>query len=217
MQEFLRVMGMVIKTFPQGEYDRRITLLTREQGKITAFVKGARRQGSRFSASTDLFSFGEFDLYVGKDAYTVQNAEISNFFEFLRKDMNAAFYGMYFLEMSDYYAREGNDEALNLLLLYRALQGLKSEVLNNDVVRYLFELKLFIIEGELIPIERAGEFNEGVYTLMQYLYECSIEDLYKYPVDDKLRDEIKTLCDYERKHLVDRKLNSLEMLDIASD
>ena len=150
MQEFLKVTGMVIGAFPQGEYDRRIILLTREQGKITAFVKGARRQGSRFSASTDLFAYGEFDLYVGKTSYNIQDARITNYFEYLRTDLSASCYGMYFLELCDYYGRENNDESMLLLNLYRALQGLKSDKLDNTFVKAVFELKTFVIKGNVL-------------------------------------------------------------------
>ena len=37
MQESLYVTGIVLKQTPFGEYDRRVCLLTREKGKITAF------------------------------------------------------------------------------------------------------------------------------------------------------------------------------------
>ena len=108
MQDFLKVMGMVIGSFPVNEYDKRIVILTRECGKITAFVKGARRQGSRFLASTDLFCFGTFELFVGRNSYNVQNAEISNFFECFRDDIVGAYYGMYFMELIDFYTKPIN-------------------------------------------------------------------------------------------------------------
>lgn len=214
MQDFLKVTGMVIGSYPQGEYDRRVVLLTRECGKITAFVKGARRQGSRFMGTTDMFVFGSFELFVGKSSYNIQNAEILNYFEFLRNDITAAYYAMYFLELADYYALENNDESLLLLLVYRAIQGLKSPKLDNEFVRRIFELKLFVIEGEFIPIDRAGSFTDAVYGLIDYVSESSIEKLFNIQADSEMMTAISDIADYERKHLVDRRLNSLEMLDI---
>ena len=37
------VQGIVIKSINIGEFDKRITILTRDRGKIGAFVRGARR------------------------------------------------------------------------------------------------------------------------------------------------------------------------------
>lgn len=213
MQDFLKVTGMIISVAPQGEYDRRITLLTRECGKITAFVKGARRQGSRFTGTTDMFAFGTFDLYVGKSSYNIQNAEIQNYFEFLRTDMEAAYYGMYFLELADYYALENNDESLLLLLCYRALQGLKSDKLSNNFVRAVFENKLFMIEGEFIPLDKIGNFPDITVTTIEYIMESSIEKLFNFSPSEAVLSDLYTICDYERKHLVDRHIQSLDILN----
>ena len=213
MQEFLKVTGMVIAVFPQGEYDRRIVLLTRECGKITAFVKGARRQGSRFLGTTDIFAYGTFDLYVGKSSYNVQNVEIQNYFEYLRADLSGAYYGMYFLELADYYAVENNDESLLILLIYRALQGIKSEKLSNSFVRYIYELKLFSIEGELIPIDKLGSFSKQAYAVIEHINESSIEKLFNFSVPDAVLEEIKTISEMERRRLIDRKMQSLEILE----
>ena len=46
MQESLYVTGIVLKQTPFGEYDRIVSLLTREKGKITAFARGARKRAT---------------------------------------------------------------------------------------------------------------------------------------------------------------------------
>ncbi len=80
-------MGMVLSAATIGEYDKRIVLLTRERGRISAFARGARRPRSPLSASTEPFTFGEFYIYHGRDSYSVEQVEVKNFFPELRKDL----------------------------------------------------------------------------------------------------------------------------------
>ena len=81
MKETVSAAGMVLKAAPSGEYDKRLVILTRELGKITAFARGARRPGNSLMAAGRSFVFGTFRLFQGRDAYTLSSAEITNYFD----------------------------------------------------------------------------------------------------------------------------------------
>ena len=148
MRDAVSLTGIVLSSAPSGEYDKRAVILTKERGKITAFARGARRPNSALLASTGSFAFGTFLLYEGRDAYSLVQANISNYFSELMNDFGGAYYGMYFCELADYYTRENNDEILIMKLLYQSLRALSKKSLDRELVRYIYELKIFTYAGE---------------------------------------------------------------------
>lgn len=148
MSQSVIVMGMVLTAMPVNDYDKRITILTKERGKITAFARGARRPSSQLLAATNPFAFGEFEVFEGRNSYNVTKANIQNYFRELVLDLDAASLAFYFAEFAEYYCQENNDEREMLKLLYQSFRALENSRYSKELVRAVFELKAITINGE---------------------------------------------------------------------
>lgn len=211
MRETVNLTGMVLKATPVGENDRRLVILTRERGKITAFARGAKRPGSQLMAVSRPFVFGQFRLYEGRDAYNLQTAEISNYFTELTADVEAACYGSYFLEFADYYGREQVDGSEMLLLLYQSMRALLKSSLPNPLVRTVFELRMMVINGEYTEYPPRKVSDSAVYA-WQYIQTAPLESLYTFILTDPVFEELRICVEITRKRFVDREFHSLEIL-----
>lgn len=212
MQEYITVTGIILKQSPVGEYDRHISLLTKERGKISAFARGARRPGNKLAAATNPFSFGSFKLYEGKNSYTVAEADIHNFFAELRTDYIGACYGMYFAEVADYYTRENNDEREMLKLLYQSLRALCAPSLPNSLVRCVFECKAIAVNGEFPGVPEDRELEPGTVYTLQYIMSSPVEKLYTFTVSDSVLTQLQQVAEAYMKKFVGHEFKSLEVL-----
>lgn len=220
MQEYILVTGIVLKQIPVGEYDRHISLLTKERGKISVFARGARRSGSRLAAATSPFSFGCFKLYEGKSSYTLTEADIQNYFEALRTDYIGACYGMYFAEVAEYLTRENNDERELMKLLYQSLRALGVSSLPNPLVRCVFECRALSVNGEF-PAEFSREapvlagdemLEESTIYALQYITSSPVERLYTFTVTEPVLAQLEAVAARYMKQFVGHKFKSLEVL-----
>ena len=213
MREWVEVTGMVLQAGPMGEYDRRVVLLTKERGRITAFAKGARKVNSRLLAATNPFSFGNFTLYEGRNTYTMRDAEISNYFQELRANFEGAYYGMYFMELAQYYTRENVDETKMLKLLYQSLRALLNKTIDNELVRYIYEIKAMVINGEFPGVPKHLDVDPSTTYTFEFVESSPIEKLYTFTVSEKVMTEIKAYMDKCKEKYVDKKMKSLEILE----
>ena len=246
MGQSIIVTGMVISTMPISDYDKRIVILTKERGKITAFARGARRPNSSLLAATNPFAFGEFEVFEGKSSYNISKASIHNYFRELTLDVEAAYMGFYFLEFADYYCQENNDEKEMLKLLYQSLRALSSPKLKNELVRIIFELKALTINGEgpsvfscmhcgeradlfHFSVRRGGMFcpecksgqsakriSESTRYALQYVVSSSIEKLYTFDVSEPVLQELKAIMKEYLAVYVKHNFKSLQILEEGS-
>lgn len=216
MAEFVFVTGMVLEVSPVNDYDRRLVILTKERGKISAFCRGARRVNNKLMAATNQFAFGTFKLFEGKSSYNIADAEISYYFEELRTDMVGAFYGMYFLEIASYYTRENNDETMMLKLLFQTIRAVVKGTIDNRLIRAVYEIKAIVVNGDFPGVLEDGRMSETCRYTINYIVSSSIEKLYTFTLKEEVLNE---LIKYAEQYIVkctDRKFKSLEMLEVLN-
>ena len=148
MSEPLTLTGIVLSAAASAEYDKRLIILTRERGKITAFAHGARKTGSALMAACNPFVFGQFTVYEGRTAYTLTQVSVIQYFTELASEFPGVYYGFYSLDIAEYYGREGKAEKDMLNLLYLACKALSNPHLDDRLVRRIFELRALVINGE---------------------------------------------------------------------
>ena len=213
MEELVSVKGMVIKHSPVGDYDWVATVFTADRGKITAFARNARKPGSKLAGSVEPFCFGTFKLFAGRSSYTIVEADIENYFEGFRQDLEGACYGTFFLEIASFYTRENNEDKALLNLLYISLRALLNEKLQNRLVKCIFEIRALCIEGEYPGIPDRGNFLESTVYAMNYIATCPLQKLYSFEVSEDVLLQIEDIAAVYRKRFIDKTLKSLEMLE----
>ena len=214
-QSYISVTGIVLKSQPVGEYDRRLVLLTRQKGKISCFARGARRQGS-ILMSAGTFCFGTFRIYASRSSYVMVEAQVKNFFRTLAEDVEGALYGSYFLEVMDYVTRENNDETQLLILLYQSLRALEAKNLDNRLVRAVFEIKTVMLEGEFPMPDPGKGYSEGTLYSLRHIGESRVSALYTFTVSDQILEELEKIAAAAMHASLNHKFVSLDILKVMT-
>jgi DNA repair protein RecO (recombination protein O) len=142
-----RVEAIVLRHSDWGEADRLLTLYTREQGKLRAIAKGARKITSRKAGHLEPLTRVKLQLARGRDLPIITQAEASETYLPLREDLTLLGYALYILELLDRFTYE---EAIANPALFRLLSDSLSRLASHAdpwlVTRY-FEMRLLDFLG----------------------------------------------------------------------
>ena len=139
--------GLVIKETSTKENDKVITILTRDRGIIRAFANNAKKLGDPKNNATGLLAYSKFEIYKGKNAYSVNSAEVKELFMPLRSDLAKMALAQYICELSgELSPREENSEE-QLRLLLNTLHFIAKGDRNDRTLKAVFELRSMALAG----------------------------------------------------------------------
>jgi DNA repair protein RecO (recombination protein O) len=149
MSEFrsIRVHAIILRHANWGEADRLVTLYTREQGKMRAIAKGARKITSRKAGHLEPFTQVKLQLARGRDLFIVTQADTLDAYQPLRENLVLTGYASYLVELLDRFVyEEGSANPTLFRLLADSLKRLADGEDTWLAVRY-YEIRLLDFLG----------------------------------------------------------------------
>ena len=159
----ITTMALVLRTVDYKETDKILTLLTRDQGKLTASARGCRKKGSAIAAGCQLLAWSEMVLYDYQGRWSVKESATQRLFQGVRDDVQRLALGCYFAEVAELLAVEGlpSPELLSLTLnSLHALDKMPEKPL--PLVKSAFEWKAMALAGYEPLLEDGKVRGEGI-------------------------------------------------------
>ena len=179
MKDSITAAGFVLEAVPSGEYDKRLVILTKELGKITAFARGARRANSSLLAAANPFTCGEFVLIEGKTAYSLIKVNNAEYFNEIAAMDPGVYYGYYFLELAKAYGQENLFGGVIVNLIYVALRALIKNVIPVKLIKAIYECRIMMINGDFYWNENDGMSEAAAYAF-RVVSDCKVTSLFSF-------------------------------------
>lgn len=231
--------GIVLRSYPFGEADRVVVLLSPNSGKIRTVAKGVRKTKSRFGGRLEPFTHVDLVLYEGRNLDTITQVAVLEPFPRLRTDLDSVVAAGTMVEAADAVAQEEESSVRLFLLLQRGLKALEAGKYDPDLITS-FLLKLADVVGvapslvqcascgrvdglhrfsfagggvicESCYVDGAVRLREGITAYLASLAEA---DLISLPVSDRtLAGEAMGIARRFVEYHLDRKLTSLAVME----
>ena len=244
MNEQTKVTGIVLSVYSVGENDRRLTILTKERGKLQVFARGSRRPKHPLFGVTQPLIYCEFMITDTRNYTYLNSAECKDYFHFLKKDLEDIYYSSYFAEVAEYFTMEGQDERNILNLLFVTFLAMKKKLIPLSLIRRIYELKILQFAGfglqsfqcvhcgseehlTRISFEEGGMLcsgcagkNQGnaidsaVLYVLKYVSSLPLNKLYSFRLQEEVDKAFEWIVKRYFAAHVEHKFKSAEMLEI---
>ena len=227
-----RCEAITLSYTPLGEADLLVTMYTRDQGKVRAVGKGARRSTSKLVGHLEPLTVVRMSMVHGRSMDIISQAEVLQSFATLKEDLTGITKGLYLAELVDGFGAEGSANPD----LFPA----------SDMPLRFFEFHLLQVSGlmpelyhcvecrqELEPDAHRFSPNVGgtlcldcspddahlrplslrALKVLRLLDRSSIDEACKLSIDDSLGEELKSLLFTTVGYWLGREIRSNSVLE----
>ena len=176
------VKGIVLRETPYGDFDKIITVLTAEHGKISVYAKGAKRLKSPLFTATQLFSYSEMTVYRSKNTYYIRMGELIESFYHIRDTLHGTALAGYIADIAADIAIEDEPEESLMRLVLNSFHMIAKGQKPTDLIKGVFELRASAIAGFMPNLVACGgcgnsDLNVFYFDVSSGIFHC--EECYR--------------------------------------
>lgn len=145
--KLVKTKGIVISEHNVGDFDKMLTILTPNLGKIECIAKGSRKPKSLLLAGSQFLCFSEYILYKGSENYSMNTCEIIELFFNIRMDLDKLETATYITKIINDVTTENQNNYKILQLYLNTLYVISETNKNLEFVKSIFRLRLTSIIG----------------------------------------------------------------------
>ena len=139
--------GVITRVTDTGNSDKFLNIITPQRGRIGVMVKGGRSPDSKTKSLSQLFTYGNFEIYEKNGMYWLRGGSVLDPFYNLSEDISKIAAATYFCEVANELTDESDECEDILRLLLNSLYLLGRGDKKIPLVKAVFELRMAAISG----------------------------------------------------------------------
>ncbi|MBR7161593.1 MAG: DNA repair protein RecO [Clostridia bacterium] len=160
------IKGVVLRETAIGDYDKIMTVLTADRGKISVFARGAKRLKSPLFTATQIFSYSEMTIYRSANHYYLRSADLIENFYRMRDYLEGSALAGYIADIAADISVENQDETELLRLVLNCFHAIAFRIKPPLQIKGVFELRAASAAGfmpNLIACAGCGDSDLDIY------------------------------------------------------
>ena len=147
--------GLVLRELKSGDNDRRILVLTADEGKMWITAKGARSTKNKVASLCRIFSYANLEIYDKNGSKWLSGGSLNNSFSEINSDIVGFSLASYVLQLADELSGENMEAEEVLRATLNTLYAIEKKLKPYAQIKATYEL-----------------FAANVSGVMPNLYEC---------------------------------------------
>ena len=133
--------GLIVREVAVGDSDKMLTILTPEYGQIGVMAKGAKSIKKGSAAATELYTYGNYEIYEKNDRNWLRSGSVIEGFFGLRNDIEKIALAAYLSDIACELTGEGMPSVDMLKMTLNAFFAIANDKKPKSMIKAVYELR----------------------------------------------------------------------------